>query len=107
MGFLEILVQKLEKRQAVRKEYEQWLKANPDIKEGVDRLNDEAISHEAKAGVATVVAISMLLAGPLGLLATAGFAVESGRQWHKGFKALRERDKIIRKNSPYRQNGTE
>ena len=107
MGFLERLVQKSEKRQAVRKEYEQWLEANPDIKKEVDGLNNEAISHEAKAGVAVVVAIPMLLASPLGLLATAGLAAESGRQWHKGLKALRERNEIIQKNSPYRQNCTE
>jgi hypothetical protein len=107
MGFLERLVQKSEKRQAVRKEYEQWLEVNPDIKKEVNRLDDEAILHEAKAGVAAVVAIPMLLAGPLGLLGTVGFAAESGRQWHKGFKALKERDEIIQKNSPYRQSGTE
>jgi hypothetical protein len=97
------LTQESEERQATRSEYEEWLKANPDIKKEVDRLNDEAISHEAKAGVAAVVAIPMLLAGPLGPLATAGFAAESGRQWYKGFKALRECDEIIQKNSPHRK----
>ena len=107
MGFLERLSQKSEERLVARKEYEEWLKANPEVKKEVDRLNDEAISHEAKAGVATVVAMSMLLTGPLGPLATVGFAAESGRQWYKGFKALHERDEVIRKNSPYRQGKEE
>lgn len=101
MGFLERLVQESEERQTTRKEYEKWLKDNPGIKKEVDRLNEEAILAEQRAGVAAVIAVPMILASPLAAL---GFAVESGRQWHKGFRALGERNKVIQENSPHRKS---
>lgn len=108
MGFLERLNQNLEKqtqksraRIATEKEYQQWLAANPDIKKEVDRLNDEAILSEKRAGVAAVVAMTSAIAQPVaGLI----FAAESGRQWKKGSDVLKSRDKFIRKNSPYQKS---
>lgn len=100
MGFLERLAQESEERQVARKEYEEWLNSNPQIKEKVDGLNDRAILCEKKAGVAAVIAIPMILASPWAGL---GFAAESGRQWYKGFKALDERNKVIREHSPHRK----
>ncbi|MCH7641516.1 hypothetical protein IID22_04950, partial [Patescibacteria group bacterium] len=100
MGFLErlnqSLVEQTEKskaRIATKKEYQQWIRANPDIRREVDRLNGEALLSEKKAGVAAAVAMSSAAAQPVaGLI----FAAESGRQWKKGSDALKSRDKLIR-----------
>jgi hypothetical protein len=101
MGFLERFAQKSEERRTAQKEYQRWINDNPQIKEKVDELNDEAILCEKKAGIAAVVAVPMTLVSPLTAL---GFVVESSRQWNKGFKALKRRDKVVQENSPYRES---
>ena len=85
MNTLDNLEKNLKARVADREEYENWLENNPTIKARVDRLNNEALLAEKRAGIAAIIAFPILAAGPLGPWASLGFAAESGRQLHKGY----------------------
>lgn len=99
MSWLERQISESEKRIAARKEYQEWLGKNPEIKQRVDQLNDESLDHLKKAGVASTVAFAGALFTPASFL----FMGEYGRQMLKAGKKLKERNQVIRDNSPYRR----
>ncbi|MCX6706297.1 MAG: hypothetical protein NTV24_04330 [Candidatus Woesebacteria bacterium] len=99
MSWLERLREKAKEKAALQEECKEWLENNPEIKKRVDQLNEDSLEHFKKAGIAATVAYAGSLFTPGSWLIMG----EYGRQILKAEKKLKERNQVIRKNSPYQQ----